>query len=58
MSGSLHLLTSETTERDDKSENLECRMVSPRIEDQFVSFRENLTTPVNNTHTPYSLGIS
>ena len=42
MSGSLHLLTSETITRDDKSQNLEWRIVSPRIEDQFVSFTERI----------------
>ena len=50
MSGSLHLVTSKSTTRDNKSETLEWRMAFPRIEDQFASFRENLTSPVNNTH--------
>ena len=39
MSGSLHLVTSK---RDDKSETLERRMVSTRIEDQSVSFTERI----------------
>ena len=42
MSGSLHLVTCKTTTRDNKSETREWRMVSPRIEDQFVSFTERI----------------
>ena len=42
MSGSLHLVTCKTTTRDNKSETLEWRMVSTRIEDQFVSFTERI----------------
>ena len=39
MSGSLHLLTSETIKRDDKSQNLECRMVSLGLR---ISFTERI----------------